>query len=293
MNRCAFLTMDQLEEFFVYDDMVKPYLTQLGWQTDDISWHKTDINYDDYDVVVVRSTWDYQAHPDAFLSCLKKIEASSAKLQNPLKLMQWNFSKDYLRDLEEKGVGILPTLWHEAFTLNEALAAFTYFNTDEIIIKPRVSANADFTYRLSLDELNKQAQQIEHELGVRPIMIQAFEKNVLALGEYSLFYFASEYSHTIVKRPAAGDFRVQEEHGGQMHAVEPSANMLALAEQTLAALPEKSLYARIDMLDTALGMAIIEVELIEPSLYFNLDLASPERFAKALVQQYQQDKENA
>lgn len=287
MNRCAFLTMEKLDDFFVYDDMVKPYLSQLGWQTDDISWHDNDVDYNDYNAVVVRSTWDYQAYPEAFLSCLKKIEASSANLQNPLKLMQWNFSKDYLRDLEMSGVAILPTLWRDKFVLKETLEAFETFNTDQIIIKPRVSANADFTYRLTHQDLKDQAKQIEDELGTRPIMIQAFEKNVLAQGEYSLFYFVNQYSHTIVKKPAIGDFRVQEEHGGQMHAVEPSAEMLLLAEQTLKALPDESLYARIDMLNTSSGMAIIEVELIEPSLYFNLDSASPERFAKALVQQYQ------
>ncbi|MDT0595694.1 ATP-grasp domain-containing protein [Glaciecola petra] len=292
MNRCAFLTMEQLDDFFVYDDLVKPYLNELGWQTDDISWHDVNTDYDDYDVVVVRSTWDYQAYPEAFLSCLKKIEASSANLQNPLKLMQWNFSKDYLRDLEMNGVAILPTLWRDKFILSETLEAFETFNTDQIIIKPRVSANADFTYRLTLEDLHTQANKIESELNERSIMIQAFEKNVLAQGEYSLFYFASEYSHTIVKRPAIGDFRVQEEHGGQMHTIEPSAEMLLLAKQTLKALPEESLYARIDMLNTSLGMAIIEVELIEPSLYFNLDPVSPERFAKALVQQYQSSAKN-
>ncbi|MFT5282880.1 MAG: glutathione synthase/RimK-type ligase-like ATP-grasp enzyme [Yoonia sp.] len=117
----------------------------------------------------------------------------------------------------------------------------------------------------------------------RQIMLQAFEKTILDVGEYSLFYFDGEYSHSINKLPASGDFRVQEEHGGQLQSIEPTDAMRALAQRTLNALPENALYARIDMLDTATGLAIIEVELIEPSLYFNMDEESPKRFAQAIA----------
>ncbi len=114
-------------------------------------------------------------------------------------------------------------------------------------------------------------------------MLQAFEKTILDVGEYSLFYFDGEYSHSINKLPASGDFRVQEEYGGQLQSIEPTDAMRALAQRTLNALPENALYARIDMLDTATGLAIIEVELIEPSLYFNMDEESPKRFAQAIA----------
>lgn len=115
-------------------------------------------------------------------------------------------------------------------------------------------------------------------------MVQAFEKTILDKGEYSLFYFNGKYSHSINKLPAAGDFRVQEEHGGSLESIVPNPSMLTLAQKTLEALPSDSLYARIDMLNTNKGLAIIEVELIEPSLYFNMDDESPQRFAQAIVE---------
>lgn len=287
MPRCAFLTTDELEEFFVYDDLVKPFLSELNWEVDDVSWHAENPNYDQYDMVVVRSTWDYQSSPEKFAEVLSQIEQSSAELQNPYKLMLWNFSKHYLQDFEASGVPILPTIWLDEFDNQAIQNAYSHFNTAEIIIKPWVSANADFTYRLTEQTFKSEWQNIKQALAGKPIMVQKFEKNILALGEFSLFYFADQYSHAINKRPCAGDFRVQEEHGGELVSVMPTEDMLSLAQKTIKCLPYKSLYARIDILETDEGLAIIEVELIEPSLYFNMDDGSAKRFAKALDQQYQ------
>lgn len=287
MARCAFLTTDNLEEFFVYDELVTPYLEQLGWQVDDVSWHDESVDYDVYDVVVVRSTWDYQAFPSKFIKTLEKIENSKAHLENPYQLMLWNFSKDYLRDLQESGVSILPTIWLDTFDSKAIQQAFSHFSTSQIIIKPWVSANADFTYRLTEEAFLFEQKGIKEALNERPIMIQAFEKSILDEGEFSLFYFGGQYSHAINKRPAVGDFRVQEEHGGQLFSVEPSQAMLNLAQKTIESLPHQALYARVDILPTDRGLEIIEVELIEPSLYFNMDEKSALKFASVLNAQHQ------
>ena len=283
MSRCAFLTTDNLEDFFIYDDLVKPHLTKLGVSVDDVSWHDQALDYNQYDMVVVRSTWDYQAHTSEFMKTLERIDRSSTILENSLLLMKWNVSKEYLQDLENQGVAILPTIWLDTFDSDAILSAFREFNTPEIIIKPLVSANADFTYRLTEEDFLFKQQTIKSELSGRKLMIQAFEKTILDQGEFSLFYFGNNYSHAINKLPKNGDFRVQEEHGGELVNIEPTKAMFSLAELTLQALPEKALYARIDMLQTLQGLAIIEVELIEPSLYFNMDKKSSKRFAKAIT----------
>jgi glutathione synthase/RimK-type ligase-like ATP-grasp enzyme len=286
MRRCAFLTTDNLEEFFVYDDLVKPHLRDLGWSVEDVSWHNEEVDYNRFNVVIVRSTWDYQQHPEKFNQVLEVINKSSADLQNSLALMQWNVSKDYLRDLEDKRIPILPTIWLDEFDSAAIVKAFEHFSADEIIIKPWVSANADFTYRLTQEAFLFEQQSIKQALQGRSIMIQAFEKSIVDKGEFSLFYFGGKYSHTINKMPASGDFRVQEEHGGEMLSIAPGSQMLHLAQNTLEALPEPALYARIDMLETEAGLAIIEVELIEPSLYFNMDEASPKMFAEVIDAAY-------
>jgi glutathione synthase/RimK-type ligase-like ATP-grasp enzyme len=284
MKRCAFLSMDTLEDFFAYDDMLFEPLARLGWQAEEVSWRKEGVDWDSYDVVVIRSTWDYQAEPHAFLDCLEQIEASTARLENSLKLVKWNVSKDYLKDIENQGITIVPTRWMDHFDLAEVAKSFDHFSSNQIVIKPLVSANADHTYRLSREQLLSQAATLKTVFTDRAFMVQLFMQAIVDEGEYSLFYFAGHYSHSILKVPKADDFRVQEEHGGQLKLIEPTEEMLTTARHTLASLPDDALYARIDLIRHDSEFAVMEVELIEPSLYFNMDPQSPQRFADAFVE---------
>lgn len=286
MPRCAFLSTDNLEEFFVYDDLVKPFLRRLGWAVEDVSWKNKYVDYNQFEVVIVRSTWDYQDDPGAFLACLDSIDQSTAVLENSFQLMKWNLSKDYLKDLNANGVPILSTLWPQRYVEQDIRAAFSHFDCDKLVIKPLVSANADHTYLFTQQDLPALNHNLKATFENRPFMIQAFEESVQNEGEYSLFYFGGKFSHAICKTPAKGDFRVQEEHGGQLVSVKPNDAMLQLAERTNKALPTPALYARIDMLQTKVGLAIIEVELIEPSLYFNMDEDSASRFAQVIHEKY-------
>ncbi len=210
--------------------------------------------------MIVRSTWDYQQHPEAFLACLTQIDASSATLLNPLPLMQWNIEKHYLKDLQDKGVPIVSTRWSNAFNNSVIDEAFSHFNCDTVVVKPTLSANADDTFKLSVSNWHEQQQALSDTFNQRDFMIQPFLNSVVEEGEYSLFYFGGKYSHAIKKVPQKGDFRVQEEHG-----------------------PCEALYARVDLVRQGSGWAIMELELIEPSLYFNLDEQSPLRFVDALI----------
>ena len=283
MKRCAFLSMDSLEDFFAYDQMLFEPLKAVGWLAEEVSWRKMDVDWNVYDVVVVRTTWDYQDDVEAFMACLQRIEASSAQLQNGLKIVEWNISKRYLSDLQNQGINIVPTLWFKAFVLTELQAGFSHFDTSEIVLKPLVSANADHTYRLTPENLKVQADGLKDVFAHREFMLQPFLPGIVDEGEYSLFYFAGHYSHSILKQPGAGDFRVQEEHGGQLKSIQPNEKMLTTARHCLAALPADVLYARIDLVRHKNEFAVMEIELIEPSLYFNMDPESPQRFVDAFI----------
>ncbi|KXI29741.1 ATP-grasp domain-containing protein [Paraglaciecola hydrolytica] len=284
MKKCAFLSMDSLENFFAYDDMAFEPLQKLGWQAEHVSWRKPDVDWSNYDVVVIRSTWDYQSDASAFLACLETIEASSARLENPLKLVKWNISKDYLRDMQQQGINIVPTLWFDSFELQQIQQGFIQFACQQLVIKPLISANADHTYRLTSQNLRDMHQQLTTEFAKRPFMLQPFLPAIVEEGEYSLFYFAGHYSHAILKRPKSGDFRVQEEHGGLLQSIEPCEEMLTCSRHALASLPEDALYARIDLVRHQGEFALMEIELIEPSLYFNMDPLAAQRFADAFVE---------
>ena len=160
--------------------------------------------------------------------------------------------------------------------------AFARFNTEEVVIKPTLSANADDTFRVSSSNMAEIMPSLLTTFAARRYMIQPFLSSVVEEGEYSLFYFGGCYSHAILKVPQQGDFRVQEEHGGQLLAVEANIAQQEIAQRALEAMPAQALYARVDLVRQENEWAIMELELIEPSLYFNLDTSSPSRFVKAL-----------
>ena len=284
MKRCAFLSMDSLEDFFSYDQMLFEPLKTVGWLAEEVSWRKPDVDWNNYDAVVIRTTWDYQDDVEGFMACLQRIEASSAQLQNSLKIVEWNISKSYLKDLQNQGINIVPTLWFDSFSLSEIQAGFDYFDSPQLVIKPLISANADHTYRLTPESLVQQADDLKAIFASREFMLQPFLNGIVDEGEYSLFYFAGHYSHSILKQPESGDFRVQEEHGGRLSSIQPCEDMLTTARHSLAALPEDVLYARIDLVRHKKEIVVIEIELIEPSLYFNMDADSPQRFVDAFIE---------
>lgn len=281
MPRCAFLTMDSLNEFEAYDELLIEPLAKLDWSVEMVPWRTPNVNWDDFEVVIIRSPWDYQQDTARFMQVLKKIDASSARLENPLYLVQWNIDKTYLRELDEQGILIVPTLWGKQPDKKRLFDSFEQLNTGEVVIKPTVSANADDTFRLKRNVNSEVVEEIIRTFADRAYMIQPFMEKIVREGEFSLFYFGGEYSHTILKTPRQDDFRVQEEHGGILKSVEPEPRLLKRAQQTMEQVWPQPLYARADYVRTSDNdFALMELELIEPSLYFNMDPESPERFAR-------------
>ena len=213
---------------------------------------------------------------------LENINASTADLLNPLTIIQWNINKHYLQDLESKGVAIVPTRWGDKLTPEQLHATFEQFNADEIIIKPAISANADDTYRIKPGNIENFMLSRAQLFQNRDYLIQPFMHAIIEEGEYSLFYFNGKLSHCILKTPKTDDFRVQEEHGGQLSLIpEPETELLTCGQRCLDAITDTLLYARLDFVRYEGSFVLMEAELIEPSLYFNLDPDSPERFARA------------
>lgn len=279
MPRCAFLTMDSLAEFVAYDHLLHEPLARRGWSVEDVSW-RADTDWDHYEAVVVRSPWDYHVEPERFFAVLEAIDRSAARLENPLALMRWNLHKTYLRDLEASGFPIVPTRWLDGLAEEDLPALYDAFGTDELVVKPVVGANADDTFRLPHGAAADAATATFRD---RRCLVQPFVSSVVDEGEFSLFYFGDTYSHAILKTPAPRDFRVQEEYGSTIRAVAPEPRLRAVSDAVLARLAPRPLYARIDFVRLLAGFALMEVELIEPSLYFPYDEASPERFADAFV----------
>lgn len=285
-QKIAYLTLRDRRGFYIYDDLTFPPLAKRGWQVEEIPWDQPAVDWSQFAAVVIRSTWDYQKQVDAFLQVLSTISSSGTRLFNDLATIRWNVHKTYLFELLRAGVEIVPTIFRKQISWIEDLESlFSELRTEEVVIKPAVGANADDTYRLQRDELK--SPSTPPVLGLfsdRELLAQPFLEKIVSEGEYSLFFFGNEFSHAVRKCPAPGDFRVQEEHGGTISSWRPGADMLAAGQRVLTALPAETLYARVDLVRLDSGSwGLIEVELIEPSLYFPFAPESVERFASALV----------
>lgn len=275
--------MRDLTGFYAYDHLCFPALARRGWEGSEVAWDLPDIDWSSFAAVVIRSTWDYQRRFDEFRKVLESIERSGTLLLNSPAIVRWNIDKRYLQEIEQKGVRIVPTAWLPCFgSGSELFSMFKRFQTSELVVKPTVGANADDTFRIRNDNTVNwlEVEEIFHS---KPLMIQPFLESIVTEGEYSLFYFDGVYSHAVRKRPAMGDFRVQEEHGGEITTFHPGNDLLKAGLDAMTALPEAVLYGRVDLVRLADGnWGVIELELIEPSLYFPYDPDSVERFSEAL-----------
>lgn len=288
MARCAFLTMDSLDGFVSDDELVREPLARRGWEVEMVPWRSREVEWARYEAVVIRTTWDYTDDPNGFLEVLDEIDGEAPVLFNPLELVRWNLEKTYLRDVERRGVEIVPTLWGRELTAGALSRIRDELGTDDIVVKPVIGANASRLHRLGPGDGPRDEDRAIRDLGDRRYLAQPFVPGVIEEGEFSLFYFDGELSHAILKRPASADFRVQEEHGGRIRPVRVDAALREAGDRAVGVLHPTPLYARVDVVRRASGRyALMELELVEPSLYFRMDERAPDRFADALVERSQ------
>lgn len=217
-----------------------------------------------FDLIMPLMAWGYQREAARWFRALDAWEAAGLRFANPIATLRWNSNKDYLFDLAEAGIAIVPTRMTDMLVSDDVAAARADFGVDVLVIKPPISGGADATYRLG------PADPIPFDVLERPMLIQPLMPMIAREGEFSLFYFAGHFSHAILKVPQAGDFRVQEQFGGHETSVVAPAAARALAEAALAAAPGPLCYARVDMVRGEDGaLRLMELELIEPSLFLD------------------------
>ena len=281
-KRCAYLTMDNTEGWTIDADLGFESMQELGWEVEAIPWRSPDSNWNEFEAVYVGVPWDYPRDPAGFLSLLENIDRSDAVLVNDLSLIQWSLQKTYLRDLERRGAAIVPSWWMNKVDQGAMADAFNHWQTDRIIVKPVVSTNATDTYLLTRHALIENAGELTAVFETRPLFVQPFIASIVDEGEYSMFYFSNKFSHAIRKTPARGDFRVQEEYGAEIVAIQPDRELLETADRVMSLVEPIPVYARIDFVRARDGRYLVmELELIEPSMYLRMDDDAPMRFARA------------
>lgn len=279
---CAHLTMDNAEGWQIDADLGFVPLAALGWQVIAVPWRTIDTDWDQFDAVYIGTPWDYPEDPDKFLALLGSIDRSKAVLVNDLELVLWSMPKTYLRDLETLGAAIVPSLWFDGMTSGCLDDVFGEFDVDQIIVKPVVSTNATDTFLLDREKLAEREQTLSNLFAARPFVAQPFIRNIQDEGEFSLFYFSGVFSHAIQKIPGAGDFRVQEEYGADIISIAPETSLLQTSDGVMQLVAPLPVYARVDFVRGPDGrFLLMELELVEPSMYLRMDSGAPARFAEA------------
>jgi glutathione synthase/RimK-type ligase-like ATP-grasp enzyme len=232
------------------------------------------------DLVMVRTPWDYFHRLDEFLAWADRV-ARATRLVNPAEVLRWNTHKRYLLELGDRGVPVVPTTFVARGTVPTDPAWLTSI-AGELVVKPAVDIGAFGAMRAAADDpaLFRHLRELAQK---GDVLVQPFIPSVLTSGEISLAFAGGTFSHAVRKLPKAGDYRVQSHHGGRVLPHEPSQEELRLAQAALAAAPAACAYARIDLIATAEGPRLMEMELVEPELFLPLYPESAGRFADALV----------
>lgn len=247
--------------------------TFAGWDDPAVDWSR-------FELCVLRSTWNYHRHPAAFLQWIERVSRVCA-LANAAPVVRWNSHKRYLADLERAGVPVAPTVWLPRGTRGDLAALAAARGWDEVVVKPSVSAGSFETMRVGRGELARGDEHLRDLLAERDAMVQRYLPSVEGHGERALVYIAGAFTHAVRKSPRFGD-----DAESVSQALPIAADELAFAQRVLAAIPIKDplLYGRVDVVRGEDGrLCLMELELIEPSLFLQQSSIALARFADAIA----------
>ncbi|HEY1011285.1 MAG TPA: hypothetical protein VGE07_01190 [Herpetosiphonaceae bacterium] len=258
-------------------------LRRRGIETVPVVWNDPAAPLDGLAAIVIRSCWDYHLETEAFLAWLDGLEARGVRVFNAPQLIRWNLDKRYLADLGDAGVAVPRTVFLAKGGAADLRRLLLERSFDEAVVKPVVSLGAYQTWRTSLEQAAAHQDDFAALVAERDVMVQPLLRQVMSEGELSLLFFGGQFSHAVLKRPQAGDFRVQTHFGGSSGPVQADPALVEQAAAVLAACPAPPLYARVDGVNQGGRLVLMELEAIDPFLFLGADPAAPERFAAAVA----------
>ncbi|MHA7813642.1 MAG: ATP-grasp domain-containing protein [Phycisphaerales bacterium] len=228
-----------------------------GWDDESVDWTR-------FDAILIRATWDYAQHLDAFRAWITRVNEQTT-LINPIETLEWNLHKGYLTEMQDAGVPIIPTAFFDRGASASVIELCESRGWARIVIKPTVSAGSFGTRAFDLCKGEAQAAQAFFDEMVTPreMMIQRYIPSVDTVGETALIVIDGELTHAIEKRPRFDD---QDEQVFLRESI--TDEMRSMAELALKAAGKDHLYARVDVIPDDDGTLMLsELELLEPSLF--------------------------
>lgn len=293
--RLAIATCARLPELDVDDKPLREALATRGISYRCHAWDDPSAPWDEADLVLLRSTWDYWDGPgrrEAFVAWAERT-AARVSLWNGPEVIRANTHKSYLRSLEAAGVPVIPTIWLAPGERAEGLARrIEARGWSEVVIKPAVSAGSAGAKRIDARKNPDEAEAHAGALAEKgEVMVQVYLGSIASEGELSVVFFGGEPSHAVRKVPRQGDFRSQPEFDSHISAAPIDAEALAVARAAFAAVGQPLLYARVDLVRADDGAQnLIELELTEPSLYFRWCEGAAARFVEVLASAFERQR---
>ena len=249
------------------DGMLSDFLQSKGLQVQRVRWHDKNIPWQEFDVVILKSPWDYHYQYNAFMEWLADVNRLGVQILNPYDVVRWNSDKHYLQQMIDEGFDVIPTVFLEPGKQHDVQSLFGYFKTDQLIVKPCISAGSKQTITVTQENIAHHATAIQDMTREESFMVQPFLPQIYE-GELSYLFFCGAFSHCILKKPKAGDFRVQLGFGGTTHLQKPIDDAIRAAQVFVDRFAKDCLYARVDGVVINGKFTLMELELIEPMLYF-------------------------
>jgi len=264
------------------DDLVLAELAALGLKARRVAWCDKTFDWNSTKTAVIRATWDYFHRIDEFRAWLKQAQESTTVF-NRSHILWWNLDKVYLKELGEKGIHIPPTVFEQKGSTTPVSTIMKANHWQEAVIKPNIGGGGRHTHKVNADNLQEIEPLFAELLSQEDMMVQEFQQAVVDEGEVSIMMFGSTYSHAILKRAKKGDFRVQDDFGGSVSVYHPSLEEKQFALDVIQSMDEPPLYARVDYFKDNNGkLALSELELIEPELWFREHREASAIFAREL-----------
>lgn len=266
------------------DNYVKTALENQGLKVARLSWDDTTFDWSTTKYILFRTTWDYFDRFPEFSKWLNTVSKQTTLL-NSEKIIRWNIDKHYLQDLQQDGVHICESYFIEKGTQSTLKKLSLKYDLKDFVLKPCISGAARHTYKINSENINEYEETFSSLITEEAMIIQPFQYNIIEKGEISLMVMNGKFTHAVLKIAKSGDFRVQDDFGGSVHNYIPTKEEIAFAENAVKACVETPIYARVDVFTDNNGkLAIAELELIEPELWFRNYPAAADELAKGIKQ---------
>jgi glutathione synthase/RimK-type ligase-like ATP-grasp enzyme len=278
----ALATSRELPDLWAGDRLFLDELRRRGHHADPVVWDDTRADWGSRDAVVIRSCWDYHLAPDRFRAWIDALAAQGVRTINPRDTLLWNMHKGYLLEVERAGGRIPPTRLvrrGERATLHDHARAAAW---RDVVFKPAISSTGHSTRLVRGEPAIDDEGAFASAVASGDVLLQAYVPEVAANGEWSLVFFDGRYSHAALKRAAPGEFRVHIEWGGTVEHAPPPAALVAQAQRIVDALRLDAAYARVDGTDVGGELTVMELELIEPELFFDQHPEAASRLAAVI-----------